>query len=150
MVKNKITYLKHDEYNELLNEIEERYACSNRIKNICINEQYSNVNLSRYIFGELKINRNVSEDMENKLDVLYDYLSDIPSLLETKIVGVNIFIENMAFINNEMLDILKRLQKFFDEEIIECGSEDDFPMCFDIYISVKSSCIEKADSAPTI
>lgn len=72
--------------------------------------------------------------MEMKLDLLYDYLSDIPSLLDNKIVGINILIENLEYVSKEMFITLKHLQKFFGEEIIECGSDDDFPMSFDIYI----------------
>lgn len=134
MIKNKISYLKFDEYNELLDEIKERVACSNRIKNIYINEQYSNVKLSRLIFDELGIKREVADEMEHKLDALYDYLSDIPLLLETKILAINIFIEDKENISKEMFIVLKNLQKFLGEEIVECGSEDDFPMSFDLYI----------------
>lgn len=134
MIVNNLNYLNKEEYEKFVEILEERRACHEKIKNIVISREYKDVELVNYIFNELNIERVISNEYEGRFDALYDILSDIPGDLDENIRFINLLIDDESFISQKMFKILKYTIEYFSEEIVSCGTDNDFPLSFDIYV----------------
>lgn len=134
MFKNMIKYLKSTEYEDFVDDMELRGVGRCTGKNIFVTHEYKNVELVNFMFKELGVNKIISDEYEVNYDALYDVLKEIPERSSKDVRFLQLLIEDENYINERMFKVLKNIQKYFAEEIIECGSEDSFPLSFDIYI----------------
>lgn len=134
MFKNVIKYMDAVEYEDLIEDLKESRIGKYTEKNIDIVHEYKNVEFVNFLFKELLIDKEITELYENNYDALYDILKEIPDRMNEKIRNINLRFENKNYISEKMFKILEYIQEYFAEEIIECGSEDSFPISFDIYI----------------
>lgn len=142
MIKNLISYLTEIEYEELMETFDERVGCKNRVRNVIVKKEYSNVEFVNFLFQELEIDRIIELKYEKNYDAISDILGDIPGYLDGNIRFINLIFENKDFVNDKMFIVLEDLQEYFSEEIIECGSINDFSLSFDMYIKI---CVKRID-----
>lgn len=135
MIVNNLKYLNKEEYENFAYTLENRKACRNKVKNIVILKNYTNVEFINYIYQELGLDRKFLENEENQYHGLYDYFTDIARIwLSEEIRIINLLIEKKDYLTEKMYEILERLQNYCANGVLTIGSIYSFPLSLDIYI----------------
>lgn len=130
MIKNKVFYVKEEEYNDKLKK-EEEFIKKIEIGKVTENNMELIKRIFREIGSEWYQDRN---DKPDNYNAIKDYLSDISYALDVKYHAIEVYINNIELVDQKFVALLKNTIKEHEFNVAEYSAGSQRMISFDLYI----------------